>query len=173
MRPAKEPAWKSSPIGGISRTLACASGSSAKCAGCAPRRCAGTSSRRCTRCYGAGDRKVHTGSRSVPPDFPNRETHVNATDTATTTTVIEMKRGATMRLDGGRGAVVRVVSGNVWLTQYKDAADHVMQAGNWVVLMGEGSTLIYAFEDSSLRFAAADRALPPCFSAQQDRRQFV
>lgn len=76
--------------------------------------------------------------------------------------VIELKRGGTIKLEGGRGIMVRAISGNVWLTQYKDTADHVMRAGNWMVLNGEGTTLISAFEDSSLRFVSPDGARLPC-----------
>jgi len=76
--------------------------------------------------------------------------------------VTELKRRSTLKLERGRGTVVRVVHGNVWLTQYKDTADYLMRAGDWVVLNGKGTTLIQAFEDSSLRFVAPVNARLPC-----------
>lgn len=76
--------------------------------------------------------------------------------------VTELKRRSTMKLEEGCGTTVRVVSGNVWLTQYKDTADYLMRAGDSVVLNGKGTTLIYAFEESSLRFAAPVNSRLPC-----------
>lgn len=68
----------------------------------------------------------------------------------------ELKRGSTLKLEDGRGTTVRVVDGNVWLTQHHDTADYVMRAGDGMVLSGAGTTLIHAFEDSSLRFVAPE-----------------
>jgi hypothetical protein len=68
--------------------------------------------------------------------------------------VTELRRGTTMKLEPARGTEVRVIAGNVWLTQHKDGADHMMGAGESIVLNGKGTTLIYAFADSSLRLAA-------------------
>ena len=67
----------------------------------------------------------------------------------------EIKRGSTLKMEGGAGTTVSVVNGSVWLTQYKDNADYVMRSGESARLNGEGTTLIYAFADSALRLAAA------------------
>lgn len=75
--------------------------------------------------------------------------------------VTELRRCVTMKLEKGCGTTVRVISGNVWLTQYKDTADYLMRAGDWVVLNGKGTTLIQAFEDSSLQFIAPESARIP------------
>ena len=68
--------------------------------------------------------------------------------------ITQLKRGDTMKLERGRGTEVRVVQGNVWLTQHNDQRDHVMRSGERMVLNGEGTTLIYAFADSLVRLAA-------------------
>lgn len=68
--------------------------------------------------------------------------------------VTQLKRGDTMTFKRGRGTEVQVVDGNVWLTQLRDHRDYVMHPGDRVVLNGKGTTLIYAFADSSLRLAA-------------------
>jgi hypothetical protein len=73
----------------------------------------------------------------------------------------ELKRGSTLKLERGRGTVVRVVDGNVWLTQHRDTADYLMRAGDRMVLKGAGITLIHACEDSSLRFVAPGNAWSP------------
>ncbi len=75
--------------------------------------------------------------------------------------VTELKRGSTMKLEQGRGTTVRVVDGNVWLTQHHDTTDYVMRVGDCAVLNGEGTTLIYAFKDSVLRFVVSERARIP------------
>lgn len=68
----------------------------------------------------------------------------------------ELKRGSTLKLEQGRGTVVRVVTGTVWLTQHHDTADYVMSAGASMALSGAGTTLIHACKDSSLRFVASE-----------------
>jgi hypothetical protein len=85
---------------------------------------------------------------------------LNATDihferirkTAPDSGATRLKRGSTLKLERGRGTVVRVVDGNVWLTQHHDTADYMMGAGDHMVLNGAGITLIHACEDASLRF---------------------
>jgi len=75
--------------------------------------------------------------------------------------VTELKRGSTLKLEQGRGTVVRVVDGSVWLTQHHDTADYVMRTGDGMVLSGAGTTLIHACEDSSLRFVAPESVRIP------------
>ena len=75
-------------------------------------------------------------------------------DAIRNTSVTELKRGSIVKLEAGAGTEVRVVAGNVWLTQHKDTSDYLIQAGDRVVLNGKGTTLISAFSDSLLRFAA-------------------
>jgi hypothetical protein len=75
--------------------------------------------------------------------------------------VTELKRGSMLKLEGGRRTVVRVVEGNVWLTQHNDTADYVMRAGESLVLNGAGTTLVHACADSSLRFFAPENERIP------------
>jgi len=83
----------------------------------------------------------------------------------------ELKGGSTLKLERGRGTVVRVVRGNVWLTQHRDTADYIMRAGDRMVLNGAGITLIHACEDSSLRFVApGDAWIPPRIKVQWKHR---
>jgi DUF2917 family protein len=70
----------------------------------------------------------------------------------------ELRRGSTLSLEGGAGTKVRVIAGNVWLTQYRDNTDYVMRSGDSAMLNGKGTTLIYAFDDSSLGFVAPESA---------------
>lgn len=70
----------------------------------------------------------------------------------------ELRRGSTLKFEGGAGTKVRVIAGNVWLTQYKDNADHVLGSGDSSMLNGKGTTLIYAFDDSSLSLVAPESA---------------
>jgi len=83
----------------------------------------------------------------------------------------QLKRGSTLRLVRGRGTIVRVVDGNVWLTQHRDSADYLMRTGDRMVLNGAGTTLIHACEDSSLRFVAPGNAwIPPRIKIQRNQR---
>jgi hypothetical protein len=68
----------------------------------------------------------------------------------------ELKRGSLLKLEQGRGTVVRVVTGSVWLTQHHDTTDYVMGAGESMLLSGAGTTLIHACKDSSLQFVAPE-----------------
>ena len=75
--------------------------------------------------------------------------------------VTELKRGSMLKLEQGRGTAIRVVDGNVWVTQHNDTTDYVMRAGESMVLSGAGTTLIRACEDSSLRFVAPENVRIP------------
>ena len=82
-------------------------------------------------------------------------------DAIRNSSVTELKRRSTLKLEQGRGTVVRVVHGNVWLPQHNDTADYVMRAGDGMVLSGAGTTLIHACEDSSLQLVAPENARIP------------
>ena len=70
----------------------------------------------------------------------------------------ELRRGSTLKLEGGAGTNVRVIAGNVWLTQYQDLADSVMRSGDSAMLNGKGTTLIYAFDHSWLAIVTPESA---------------
>jgi len=70
--------------------------------------------------------------------------------------VAELKRGSVLKLERGRGTVVRVVTGTVWLTQHHDTTDYVMSGGESMVLSGAGTTLIHACKDSLLHMVAPE-----------------
>jgi len=67
-------------------------------------------------------------------------------------------QGSMLRLEKGAGTTVGVLTGNVWLTQYRDHTDYLLRPGDQVVLSGLGTTLVYAFENTLLRFSTANEA---------------
>jgi len=76
-------------------------------------------------------------------------------------TMIRIRKGEDFRMDGGRGAVVRVLDGSVWLTQERDIEDHMLQAGDELKLNGMGATLIKAYQPSTLRLEQPARRWLP------------
>ncbi|CAG0994731.1 hypothetical protein BURK1_02464 [Burkholderiales bacterium] len=64
-----------------------------------------------------------------------------------------LAHGAVLTLDDARGATVRVRQGQLWVTQYGDPVDHVLEAGDaWVVGRG-GRTVVQAQRDSLFELA--------------------
>lgn len=74
---------------------------------------------------------------------------------------VALHRGATMRLEGGRGTQVRVTRGCVWITQHADHEDHVLRAGDCLALNGFGATLVQALEPSAVGIATPRTARHP------------
>lgn len=62
----------------------------------------------------------------------------------TETALLALARGRTLALDDASGTVVRVLRGNVWVTQYRDAADHVLAPGDSFRLDRPGLAVIQA-----------------------------
>jgi len=67
---------------------------------------------------------------------------------------VTLEKGGILRIDGTRGMKVRVEDGCAWLTQDRDTADYVMQAGDGVELNGKGTTLVTTFDGCRLTFVA-------------------
>lgn len=67
---------------------------------------------------------------------------------------VTLQKGGNLRIDGAHGMKVRVEDGSAWLTQDKDAADYVMQAGDAVELNGKGTTLVTTFDSCRLTLVA-------------------
>lgn len=62
----------------------------------------------------------------------------------TETALLALARGRTLVLDDAAGTVVRVLRGDVWITQDRDAADHVLEPGGTFRLDRPGLTVIQA-----------------------------
>lgn len=57
---------------------------------------------------------------------------------------IGMPRGSTLRIDDGRGILVHVREGELWLTQDGSQKDHVMRAGEQFRLDRDGAAIAYS-----------------------------
>ena len=66
---------------------------------------------------------------------------------------IGMPRGRTLRIEDGRGALVLVREGEVWLTQEGSTKDHILTAGQSFRLDRDGVALVYSFRRSVLAVA--------------------
>jgi len=67
---------------------------------------------------------------------------------------VTLEKGEILRIDGARGMKVLVEDGSAWLTQCKDTADYVMQAGDAVELNGKGTALVTTFDSCRLTLVA-------------------
>lgn len=63
---------------------------------------------------------------------------------------IGLPRGKTLRIQDGRGALLYVREGEVWLTQEGDTKDYVLGAGESLRLERDGVALVYSFRRSVL-----------------------
>jgi hypothetical protein len=78
----------------------------------------------------------------------------------------DLSENATMRLPLGRSAtVVRVERGTVLVTQQGELEDHVLEAGDEVILVGGGVAVAWAFTEAAISVGEATaivsrRALP-------------
>ena len=61
---------------------------------------------------------------------------------------VGMTRGSTLRIDDGRGTLVHVWKGEVWLTQEGSTKDHILSAGQSFRLDRNGAAILYAFQRS-------------------------
>jgi uncharacterized cupin superfamily protein len=82
----------------------------------------------------------------------------------------DLAENATMRLPGGRFAtVVRIERGTVLVTQEGDLEDHVLEAGDELVLPPGGLAVAWAFTGASISLRraalAGPRARPPGLQA--------
>ena len=62
----------------------------------------------------------------------------------TPTRRIALQANELVNLDDARGTTVRVGRGQVWLTQYGDLADHVLDAGDSWAIERNGRTVLQA-----------------------------
>ena len=78
-------------------------------------------------------------------------TRASRTPRAITATTWQLAENTTMRLPRGRRArIVRVESGTVLVTQEGDVEDHVLEAGDEIVLRARGLAVAWAFTHARL-----------------------
>ncbi len=80
-----------------------------------------------------------------------------------------LARGDLLAIRGGRGALLFVDRGQVWLTQERDARDVVLPAGAWFRLDREGTAIVEARRAASVTLtAAAEAPLPEIRALPRD-----
>jgi hypothetical protein len=61
-----------------------------------------------------------------------------------------MAKEILVRIEDGRGTMVRVVSGSVWITEEGDPRDRFMAAGARLAIASDGVTLVSALAPSTV-----------------------
>ena len=72
---------------------------------------------------------------------------------------VGMTRGSVLRIEDGKGMLVYVWDGGIWLTQERDARDRYLAPGQWFMLDRGGVTLIHSLRRSVLTLTAPQPAL--------------
>lgn len=67
---------------------------------------------------------------------------------------LDLVRGNMVRIEDGRGMMVRVLSGEVWITEEGDPRDRLVTAGRYVRLVSSGVTLVSALSRSSISLSS-------------------
>ncbi len=67
---------------------------------------------------------------------------------------IGLTRGSMLRIDDGRGVLVYIWEGEVWVTQDRDRQDRMLQGGDWFRLDRNGTAIVHAFRRSVLTLTA-------------------
>jgi hypothetical protein len=63
---------------------------------------------------------------------------------------MELERGRLVRIEDGRGMLVRVTSGSVWVTEEGDSRDRIVTAGKRFRIGSGGVTLISAISPGTI-----------------------
>lgn len=72
-----------------------------------------------------------------------------------TTALFALSRGGTVALPEARGAVIRVIAGDLWITQDGDLDDHFAAAGEWFRVGRDGITVVQALLEARFVVEAA------------------
>ena len=67
---------------------------------------------------------------------------------------LDLVRGNMVRIKDGRGLMVRVVSGEVWITEEGDPRDRFVTSGRHVRIVSSGVTLVSALSRSSISLSS-------------------
>jgi len=70
---------------------------------------------------------------------------------------IGIPRGRTLRIEDGRGTLLNVLEGEVWVTQEGSTKDHVLIAGQSFRLDRDGMALVQSFRRSIVSLARPAR----------------
>lgn len=71
------------------------------------------------------------------------------------TALLALAHGQTVALPDARGAVIRVLAGDLWITQDGDLDDHFARAGEWFRVGRDGMTVVQALHDARFVVEAA------------------
>ena len=72
---------------------------------------------------------------------------------------VGMTRGSVVLIEDGKGMLVYVWDGGVWLTQENDSRSHFLAPGQWFLLDRGGVTVVHALKRSVLTLTAPEPAL--------------
>ena len=67
---------------------------------------------------------------------------------------LDLVRGNLVRIEDGRGMLVRVISGSVWITEEGDQRDRFVTAGSHFRVASSGVTLISAISSGSIALSS-------------------
>jgi hypothetical protein len=67
---------------------------------------------------------------------------------------LELVRGNLLRIDDGRGMLVRVIRGSVWVTEEGDSRDRWIVAGGRFRVASSGLTLVSAMSPSTISLSS-------------------
>ena len=65
-----------------------------------------------------------------------------------------MARGSHTRIEDGRGILVYVWDGELWITQANDRRDYFVKRGEWFQVERDGTTLLHALERTQATLTA-------------------
>ena len=65
-----------------------------------------------------------------------------------------LARGSHTRIEDGRGILVYVWDGELWLTQAGDRRDYYVRRGEWFQVERQGTTLMYAMQPTQATLTA-------------------
>ncbi len=68
--------------------------------------------------------------------------------------------GDSINLDDARGTTVRVGRGQLWITQYGDPVDHVLEAGDTWAVERNGRTVVQAQQDTLVHLTGPGASRP-------------
>jgi hypothetical protein len=86
---------------------------------------------------------------------------------------MEINRGSVVRIEDGRGVLLRVSEGSVWLTQEGDPLDRYLPAGAAFRLDRDGLALAQATSRTTITLTAAPRAVRRAPLASRLRRLWI
>ena len=71
---------------------------------------------------------------------------------------LALTKGSMLKIEDGRGIVVEVKRGMLWLTQEGDTRDRYITAGDWLRLDGDGLAIANALQRTMLSISNAEGA---------------